>query len=158
MTNLFVESTVDHNIDWLAHARERKRAFELRTRQAARALAEKKNPPPPETVAVEPDPPVVEEHPSIQKLMDYRPSWRILAQEVCLKHKITLKELQGKRRFKKYSDARREIFWRMRTELKMSLLDIARKMDKDHTTVLHGLRVYVRDNPQASTGEANAAS
>jgi hypothetical protein len=147
---------VDETVDWLAYAREKKRAFELKTRQAARALAEKKAPPPP----VIPELTAVDEHVEPQKvphvlerLIEYRPPWRIIAQEVSAKHKIPLKELQGNRRFKKYSKARREIFWRLRTELNMSLLDIARKMGKDHTTILHGLRVYVRDNPPSPTGE-----
>ena len=151
---------VDQNIDWFAHARERKRAFELKTQQAARALAEKKAMPPPpvipELVAVEeaPPPPMPTEPSALERLIDYRPAWRIIAQQVCEKHKIPLKELQGNRRFKRLSIARREIFWRFRTELRMSLLDIARKMGKDHTTVLHGLRVHARDNPpQTSTGE-----
>jgi hypothetical protein len=150
---------VDQNIDWFAHARERKRAFELKTQQAARALAEKKALPPPppppvipELVAVEKAPPPMPE--PLAKLIDYRPAWRIIAQQVCEKHKIPLTELQGNRRFKRLSIARREVFWRLRTELRMSLLDIARKMGKDHTTILHGLRVYVRDNPPPpSTGE-----
>jgi hypothetical protein len=147
---------VDQNIDWFAHARQQKLAFEMRTQQAARALAEKKALPPP------PPPPVIPELVAVElplpaplaKLMDYRPAWRIIAQQVCEKHKISLKELQGERRFKRLSVARREIFWRLRHELGMSLLDIARKMGKDHTTVLHGLRVHARDNPpQTSTGE-----
>ena len=141
---------VDQNIDWFAHARERKRAFELKTQQAARALAEKKALPPPppiqEIVAVDPPAPR-----PLAKLIDYRPAWRIIAQQVCEKHKISLTELQGGRRFQRLSVARREIFWRLRHELKMSLLDSARKMGKDHTTVLHGLRIYARDN--LPTGE-----
>lgn len=155
-----VMTHVDQNIDWFAHARERKLAFELKTRQAARALAEKKALPPPpvipELVAVEeaPPPPMPTEPSALERLIDYRPSWRIIAQEVSEKHNIPLKELQGNRRFKRLSVARREIFWRLRHEKGMSLLDIARKMGKDHTSVLHGLRVYVRDNPPPpSTGE-----
>ena len=161
MTNLFVEAgPVDQSVDWYAHARARKMAFEQRTKQAAQALVERKAPPPappplPPPLPI-PHPPGPPTHPSLRKLVDYRPPWRIIAQEVCAKHKITLKELQGDRRFKKYSTARREVYWRMRTELRMSLLDIARKMGKDHTTVLHGLRVYARDNQPA--GEKHAAS
>jgi DNA-binding transcriptional ArsR family regulator len=146
---------VDQNIDWFAHARERKLAFQARTQQAARALAEKKAlplPPPP------PAPPIEEVllplPAPLAKLMDYRPSWRIIAQEVSEKHNIPLKELQGNRRFKRLSVARREIFWRLRHEKGMSLLDIARKMGKDHTSVLHGLRVYARNHQlQPATGE-----
>ena len=155
-----VMTHVDQNIDWFAHARERKLAFQARTQQAARALAEKKALPPPpvipELVAVEeaPPPPKPTEPSALERLIDYRPSWRIIAQEVSEKHNIPLKELQGKRRFKRLSVARREIFWRLRHEKGMSLLDIARKMGKDHTTVLHGLRVYARNNPPPpSTGE-----
>ena len=154
-----VMTHVDQNIDWFAHARERKLAFELKTRQAARALAEKKALPPPpppvipELVAVKEAPPPPMPEP-LAKLIDYRPAWRIIAQQVCEKHKIPLTDLQGVRRFKRLSVARREIFWRLRHELRMSLLDIARKMGKDHTTVLHGLRVHARNNPSPpSTGE-----
>jgi DNA-binding transcriptional ArsR family regulator len=154
-----VMTHVDQNIDWFAHARQQKLAFQARTQQAARALAEKKALPPPliqKLVAVEeaPLPPKATEPSALERLIDYRPSWRIIAQEVSEKHNIPLKELQGKRRFKRLSVARREIFWRLRHEKGMSLLDIARKMGKDHTSVLHGLRVYVRDNPPpSSTGE-----
>lgn len=148
-----VMTHVDQNIDWFAHARERKLAFELKTRQAARAFAEKKALPPP------PPPPPIEQvllppPAPLAKLMDYRPLWRIIAQEVSEKHNIPLKELQGNRRFKRLSVARREIFWRLRHEKGMSLLDIARKMGKDHTSVLHGLRVYARNHQlQPATGE-----
>jgi hypothetical protein len=153
---------VDQNVDWFAHARARKLAFEQRTKQAAQALAERNAPPPAPPPLPPPPPfpvppsPVPPTSPIFSKLVDYRPQWRIIAQEVCAKHKITLKELQGDRRFKKYSNARREVYWRMRTELRMSLLDIAQKMGKDHTTVLHGLRVYARDHQPA--GEKHAAS
>jgi len=147
-----VMTHVDQNIDWFAHARQQKLAFQARTQQAARALAKKKAmlpPSPPvitELVAVEeaPPPPKAIEPSAIERLIDYKPSWRIIAQEVSEKHNIPLKELQGKRRFKRLSVARREIFWRLRHEKGMSLLDIARKMGKDHTSVLHGLRVYAR--------------
>lgn len=156
---------VDQNIDWFAHARERKLAFELKTRQAARALAEKKAlpppPPPPELQLVLPPPPPPEPVVSkpFEKLIDYRPQWRIISQEVCEKHKMTLKDLQGNRRFKKIAIARREVFWRLRQELGMSLLDIARKMGKDHTSVLHGLRVYARENsPHYQQENKHAAS
>jgi len=154
---------VDQNTDWFAHARQQKLAFEMRTQQAARALAEKRAPPPPpppiilEIVAVveAPPPPEPVKPPSLfEKLEDYRPPWRIIAQEVSEKHNIPLKELQGNRRFKRLSIARREIFWRLRHEKGMSLLDIARKMGKDHTTVLHGLRVDARKHqPQPTPGE-----
>ena len=155
---------VDQTIDWFAHARERKLAFELKTRQAARALAEKKAPPPPlpppESQLVLPPPPPPEPvvNPVFEKLIDYRPQWRIISQEVCAKHKLTLKDLQGNRRFKKIAIARREVFWRLRQELGMSLLDIARKMGKDHTSVLHGLRVYARDNSPHYQQENNHAA
>jgi hypothetical protein len=155
---------VDQNIDWFAHARERKLAFELKTRQAARALAEKKAPPPPppppeaQLVLPPPPPPEPVVNTVFEKLIDYRPQWRIIAQEVCAKHKLTLKELQGVRRFKKIAIARREVFWRLRQELGMSLLDIARKMGKDHTSVLHGLRVYARENSPYYQQENNHAT
>ena len=151
-----VMTHVDQNIDWFAHARERKLAFELKTRQAARALAERKALPPPpvipELVEVVLPPPKPKS--DLEKLNDYRPAWRVIAQEVSAKHNIPLKELQGNRRVKRYSISRREIFWRLRQEKGMSLLDIARKMGKDHTSVLHGLRVYARDHQLTpTTGE-----
>ena len=154
-----VMTHVDQNTDWFAHARQQKLAFQARTQQAARALAEKKALPPPvipELVAVEQAPPLPKttESSALERLIDYRPSWRIIAQEVSEKHNIPLKELQGNRRFKRLSVARREIFWRLRHEKGMSLLDIARKMGKDHTSVIHGLKVYARNHqPQPATGE-----
>ena len=158
-----VMTHVDQTTDWFAHARQQKLAFQMRTQQAARALAEKRALPPPpppvipEIVAVveAPPPPEPVKPPSVfERLEDYRPPWRIIAQEVSEKHNIPLKELQGNRRFKRLSVARREIFWRLRHEKGMSLLDIARKMGKDHTSVIHGLKVYARNHQlQPASGE-----
>lgn len=149
MTN--IDQTVDSSIDWFAHAQEKRRVFKLKTEQAARDMARKKaaalSPPPVE----KPSEPVKQLTP-VRAPTDIRPLWRIIAQEVCRKHNVDLKDLLGRRRFKKFSLARREIFWRLRHERKMSLLDIGQKMGKDHTSVLHGLQVYARQN-QPKVGE-----
>ena len=140
--------SVDRNVDWLAYATERKKAFERRTQLAAQALAEKRAlPPPPPPAPVRERPKPVKKAAPFDKLAAHRHPWRVIVGEVCKKHKLNPKDLFGERRFKTFSSARHEAFWRMRYELKMSLLDIAYKMGKDHSTVLHGIRKYASEHP-----------
>ena len=150
--------SVDRNVDWLAYATERKKAFEQRTQLAAQALAEKRAlPPPPPPAPVRERPKPAKKATTFDKLVAYRHPWRVIVGEVCKKRKINLKDLFGDRRLKAFSAARQEAFWRMRYELKMSLLDIAHKMGRDHSTVLHGIRKYASENPHLME-KYNAAS
>jgi hypothetical protein len=69
--------------------------------------------------------------------------WLDIVHEVCAKHCITKAELMSVRRARNIVAARHEAMWRMSKETTMSLPAIGRRMgDRDHTTVLHGIRKY----------------
>ena len=67
--------------------------------------------------------------------------WMDIIREVCAKHGVTKAELLSIRRARNIVAARHEAMWRMSKETSMSLPAIGRRMgDRDHTTVLHGIR------------------
>lgn len=75
------------------------------------------------------------------------PKWKRIALEVCDKHEITLSELCSSQRSTFLVIARHEAFFRLKTETEMSLPQIGRRIgNKDHTTVLHGLRKHCARN------------
>lgn len=65
---------------------------------------------------------------------------------VCQAHKVTRKELMSPERRRQVSHARFELYWRLRSHTwplggnKYSLPEIGRALNRDHTSVLHGLR------------------
>lgn len=65
-----------------------------------------------------------------------------IAAEICAKHCLSMAELVGPCRLQQFVDARHEAWWRARRETRQSLPQIARFFNRDHTTVLHGLRKY----------------
>lgn len=68
--------------------------------------------------------------------------WRVILAEVCHKHNITYSELVGDRRSKHLVKARHEAAFRLSRETEMSLPAIGRRLNRDHTTILYGLRCY----------------
>lgn len=70
------------------------------------------------------------------------PVWRLIAEEVCIKHGVNMNDLISHRREANIVKARYEAFWRCYRETSMSLPQIGHRFDRDHTTVLHGLRKY----------------
>jgi hypothetical protein len=72
-----------------------------------------------------------------------KPLWKQIAEEVCLKHRITWTELHSKQRQPRIVACRHEVFYRLKKEVAMSLPDIGRLIGgRDHTTVLHGVRMH----------------
>jgi len=66
-----------------------------------------------------------------------------IKREVCAKYKITIGDLDGPRKERKLVLARREAWWRGREECKRSYTWLAYYSGrKDHTTILHGVRMY----------------
>ncbi|UJW87909.1 helix-turn-helix domain-containing protein [Devosia sp. SL43] len=67
--------------------------------------------------------------------------WLEIIDQVCVKHDITRGELLSSRRARPIVAARHEAMYRMSKETSMSLPAIGRRLgDKDHTTVLSGIR------------------
>ena len=68
------------------------------------------------------------------------PAHRILC-EVAAKHGVTVADLKGKSRARRYSWPRQEAMLRLRDETRKSYPEIARLLCRDdHTTILHGER------------------
>lgn len=78
-------------------------------------------------------------------------SFHDVKREVCRKYGITVEELDSKRMFRKLTDARAEVWWRGRHELKKSYLWLAfYSGQRDHTTVLHGVKRHEEKISRAS--------
>lgn len=70
-----------------------------------------------------------------------RERWQRIAKEVADRHGLTLDDLVGPLRDQKRSRARHEAMYIIRNSTNYSLPRIASLFgDRDHTTVLHGLR------------------
>ena len=64
---------------------------------------------------------------------------------VAAKHGLTTDDLTGPARFKTIAHARQEAMWELRLRTKLSTTQIGQRLgDRDHTTVLHGLRAHER--------------
>jgi hypothetical protein len=78
------------------------------------------------------------------------PRWKYILREVAKRHNITIDELIGPRRVKRLVDARIEAYHLLR-ERGYTLPQIGNRMNRDHTTILHGLRKPF--NPMNRTGD-----
>lgn len=95
-------------------------------------------PPPPPPLPPEPEPPPAE--PERVPLSDTQ---RIIA-EVAARHELTYEQLTGTSKKNPVVNARQEAMWELRTQHGKSFAFIARFFNRDHTTVLHGVRRWER--------------
>lgn len=72
------------------------------------------------------------------------PAWRRITREVCRKHGVTMGDLISPRRSYYIVSARHELFWRLYEETSMSLPQIGRRFNRDHTSVMHGVKSHQR--------------
>lgn len=71
---------------------------------------------------------------------------RKITKEVAEKHNVSVRDMQSASRFRHIVTARNEAFYRLRNETTLSLPQIGRRFgDRDHTTVLHGIRRYMSE-------------
>lgn len=70
------------------------------------------------------------------------PEWKRIILQVCNRHGITYTEIISPRREVRLVRARHEAMWRLKNETAMSFPAIGRRFDRDHTTVLHAVRVH----------------
>ena len=82
-----------------------------------------------------------------------RPSLHSLALDVAQKAGLSLSDLMSDRRDREVSFPRQDLM-RMAVDLGMSLPQIARFLVRDHTTVMHGVRMS-RKRQAAKEGSAN---
>jgi len=69
------------------------------------------------------------------------PGWGGIVKLVALKHGVSVEDMRGPSRVTKISHARQEAMALMHGHCGMSLPEVGRKFDRDHTTVLHAIRV-----------------
>lgn len=66
--------------------------------------------------------------------------WRRVVAAVARAHDVSPEEILSKKRCHNIVEARMECMYRMRIDLRMSYLNIASKLGRDHSTVIHGVR------------------
>lgn len=77
----------------------------------------------------------------------FRPRWREIAAEVCLKHGLTFEAVAGSCRLAHFVRARQELMYRLYDELHWSYPEIGRRLGgRDHTTALLGVRKHASLN------------
>ena len=127
---------------------EELRAHYKAVRNILNAGPPKKDPPPAPIVKKKrkkkPKPePVVEEKPRLTPLTPAQ----IIIREVAIKHGVTTADMRGISRKVKFVRARQEAVYEVKKRLNLSLPLIGRVMgNKDHTTVLHGIRKHAQMN------------
>lgn len=67
-----------------------------------------------------------------------------LLDAVCQARGVTREELCGRGRTKNVAFARQELWWHLRRSPGMSFAEIGRLFDRNHTTVMAGIRSYER--------------
>lgn len=82
------------------------------------------------------------------------PAWRRIILEVAIKHNVMPAEMLSAQRAYNLVAARHEVMYRLKTETTMSLPAIGKKLGKDHTTVLHGVRKHKARMEAANAGTA----
>lgn len=70
------------------------------------------------------------------------PPWKRITLEVCRKREVTLNDILSPRRAVHLVHARHEIWWRLINEHRFSYMQVAKRFNRDHTTVLHGVRMH----------------
>lgn len=63
-----------------------------------------------------------------------------IIEDTALKHKLKVSDLKGKSRTKLIFSARKEAIMRLRDELKLTVAEISRIFQKDHTSILNALK------------------
>lgn len=70
-------------------------------------------------------------------------SIKTIIAEVAIKYDITLAQIMGNRKARKFSEPRQEAMWRCYRETGATLPQIARAIGKkDHSTVWYGVKAY----------------
>lgn len=70
-----------------------------------------------------------------------------IIEETALKHKLKVSDLKGKCRTKLIFSARKEAIMHLRSDLSLTVNEIARIFQRDHTSILNALRVDDSRNP-----------
>jgi chromosomal replication initiation ATPase DnaA len=87
-----------------------------------------------------------------------KPLWMRIVEEVSEKHRVTIRRLMSPGRGPRFVRARWEMYYRLHTERKMSMNEIARRTNKDHTTVMNGIRKYKKELERETQKDAAGQS
>lgn len=89
-------------------------------------------------------------HEALPWVKDYdseRKTYKQILKEVAKETGMSEKHITGRSRLKEYVLVRRYFWWRCANELPhMTISDIGRKSNHDHTTILHAIAAYRRDH------------
>jgi len=144
-------------IDWKSHYRDVRSRLRVNNQRniVMRKVEEPPAPDPepvPEEIHVEPEPaplpPLLarqftEAHMLLKAArISAMPRWKEILRDVCAKHRMHPEAVTGPSREAPLVLCRREVYYRLRTELGMSLSQIGLKLNKDHTSVLYGVREF----------------
>lgn len=82
-----------------------------------------------------------------------------ILEEVCRRRAVTPIEVCGRRRTKNVVKARHEVWWRLRNRYgsSFSYPELGLLFDRDHTTVMAGVRSFAEDNPAIDFDSCDAA-
>lgn len=76
-------------------------------------------------------------------------TWRDIAYEVCAKHKVTFADVLGPSHKVIYVAPRHELIFRLTVELRLTATAVARKINRDHTSIISALNRYAKRQPGA---------
>lgn len=98
---------------------------------------------------------------NLAALMSTRP--KQIVSEISRKHGVTFEEITSEVRIPRVVHARQELMWRLRTEVLWGTPRIGRFVNRDHSTVLHGigrheLRLRDAEGREASSVGINAGA
>lgn len=85
-------------------------------------------------------------HNAILAVAHFRPAASVvdIVREICERERIDAREIISHRRPVNVTLARFEIWWRCRRDTTLSLTQLGRIFDRDHTTVLYGIRMHAK--------------
>ena len=84
-------------------------------------------------------------------------TFKIIMREVAIKHRIPVTSLKINSRSRPLVDARQECFYRLRHELNMTMHQIGTALNRDHSTVMHGIEQFILKNKETINGTSNTA-
>jgi len=119
---------------------EEDRRYEIRKKAAAgarRALGKR------DFIAIEPTPPPQYPAP-IATIPPGGRQWKRIVFEVAIEHGVPVVLILGKQRNTPIKLARHHAIYRIATETKMSLMEIGRCMNRDHTTIIAAIAAHKR--------------
>lgn len=71
-------------------------------------------------------------------------TWKRILFEVAIKHNVPAVLIMGQQRTRYIVAARHEVYYRLAQETVLSIAGVGRKMGRDHTTIMAGMKAHLR--------------